>query len=320
MPSPIGPLRAAVLAPSAAQLRAQLSGFGDGSARNSDELERVTMALRNGIDIAVRSSNNDEIITAIQSEQPRLHGFAYEGAAVGLTAIDSLSPGHRAADLISGPARAHDLTMYAGVGMALARIPKIRWRKLFPQHPLWKWWAVDGFGFYNAFFRNRRFVRDKHVVTRYPGWMGERSYLLRGHDQGMGRALWFVAGSDPRAVARLVDEFEPHRRADLWTGAGLASTFAGGLDEAGYAETLDAAGQYRTQLRAGSALVARLRTQAGVSDPYTEATMQAFCGRSVAQMAESLETTLTDLPDDGSAATYQLWRGRVAELVASSRT
>jgi len=50
-------------------------------------------------------------------------------------------------------------------------------------------------------------------------------------DQGIGRAMWFVGGTDVELVATMIDKFPDHRRADLYSGAGLAATYAGGAHE-----------------------------------------------------------------------------------------
>ncbi|WP_174190116.1 DUF1702 family protein, partial [Nocardia barduliensis] len=319
MPSPLGPLRAAIFVPSPASVRKVLSQFEQPDQHTALELEQVTMHLVGGIDSAVRSSDNDELITALLQVPPKYRGFAYEGAAVGLTALDSLSPGRRAAALIDGPASEYALTMYVGVGLAMAKIPKFRWRKLFPQHPLFRWLAIDGYGFYKAFFQMRRYVRDKHVETRYPGWLGDRDNLKRIVDQGTGRALWFIGGGSPAGVVRLISEFAPQRHADLWSGVGIAVTFAGGVETAAMEELWDVAGEYRPQLSLGSAMVARIRQQTNSVNEHSEAAAQVFCGTSVAKTDALIESSLDDLPDDGSSGTYLLWRDRIAEIVTASR-
>ncbi|WP_067461974.1 DUF1702 family protein [Nocardia amamiensis] len=319
MPSPIGPLRAALLVPSPASVRMVLSQFEQPDQHTALELEQVTMALVTGIDSAVRSANNDELIATLLQVPPKYRGFAYEGAAVGLTAIDSLSPGRRAAELISGPASEYALTMYVGVGLAMAKIPKFRWNKVFPQHPLFRWLAIDGYGFYNAFFKMQRYVRDKHVETRFPGWLGDRDNLKRIVDQGTGRALWFIGGGSPAGVVRMISEFDPKRHADLWSGVGIAVTFAGGVETPVMEELWDVAGQYRPQLSLGSAMVARIRQQTNSVNEHSEAAAKVFCGTSVAKTDALLETSLEGLPDDGTSGTYLLWRDRVAEIVTASR-
>lgn len=321
MPSPLGPLRAALFVPSPTSVRRVMQGFEQSNPTAALELEQVTMHLVGGIDKAVRSSDNAELVAALAQVPVKYRGFAYEGAAVGLTAIDSLSPGHRAADLMVGPeSKIHDLTMVVGVGLALAKIPKPRWKKLFPQHPLYRWLAVDGYGFYKAFFQKRRYVDNQHVDTRYPRWMGDRANLQRIADHGLGRALWFIGGGNPVRVAELVGGFAEHRRADLWSGVGIAVTFAGGVEPADLAQVWELAGQYRPRLALGCAMVTKIRQQTNSTNEHSEAAAQAFCGHSVAETDALIDDSLKGLPEDGSSTTYLLWRDRIAEIVAASRT
>ncbi|WP_454195865.1 DUF1702 family protein [Nocardia sp. Marseille-Q1738] len=319
MSSPLGPLRAALFVPSPASVRRVMSGFEQPDQQTALELEQVTMHLVSGIDSAVRSSNNDELIAALLAVPPKYRGFAYEGAAVGLTAIDSLSPGRRAAELISGPASQYALTMYVGVGLAMSKIPKFRWNKVFPEHPLFRWLAIDGYGFFKAFFQMQRYVRDKHVENRFPGWLGDRDNLKRIMTQGTGRALWFIGGGSPAGVVRMISEFDPKRHADLWSGVGIAVTFAGGVTLDAMEELWDQAGEFRPQLSLGSAMVARIRQQTDSVNEHSEAAAQVFCGTTVAKTDALIESALEGLPDDGTSGTYLLWRDRIAEIVTASR-
>ncbi|MFG1791010.1 DUF1702 family protein [Nocardia sp. NPDC049149] len=321
MPSPLGPLRAALFVPSPASVRTVMQSFEQSNPHAALELEQVTMNLVGGIDKAVRSSNNAELVAQLAQVPPKYRGFAYEGAAVGLTAIDSLSPGHRAHDLIVGPeSKVHDLTMVVGVGLALAKIPKQRWKKLFPQHPLFKWLAVDGYGFYKAFFQKPRYVDRQHVDTRYPRWMGDRANLQRIADNGLGRALWFIGGGTPKAVAERIGGFAEQRHADLWSGVGIAVTFAGGVEPVDMEELWEVAGQYRPQVSLGCAMVTKIRQQTKSSNEHSEAAARVFCGHSVAETDALIDDSLLDLPTDGSSATYLRWRDRIAEIVTASRT
>ncbi|WP_433576037.1 DUF1702 family protein [Nocardia brasiliensis] len=320
MPSPLGPIRSALFVPSPASVRSVMRGFEQSNPHAALELEQVTMHLVGGIDQAVRSSGNAELITQLAQVPPKYRGFAYEGAAVGLTAIDSLSPGHRAADLIAGPdSKMHDLTMVVGVGLALAKIPKPRWRKLFPQHPLFRWLAVDGYGFYKAFFQKARYVDRQYIDNRYPRWMGERANLRRIADNGLGRALWFIGGATPGRVAELVGGFAEPRRADLWSGIGIAVTFAGGVEPAELDAVWEISGRYRPQVALGCAMVTKIRQQTNSTNEHTEAAARVFCGHSVAETDALMTDSLRDLPADGTSATYLRWRDRIAEIVTASR-
>lgn len=213
MPSRIGPLRSVLLGTGADVPPLGRPGFATPNPGTKAELERVATHLATSIDVAVRSKNNDELIAHIESLPQQYQGFAFEGAATGLAAVDSITPfSRRAHDLITGPAAKHDLTMYVGVGLAMGRIPRPFWRKVFPKHPAYRWLAIDGFGFYNAFFRTEKYIGRHFAADRYPRWMGDRAPLRRCADQGIGRALWFVSGGSPEGVAKLIDEFDASLR------------------------------------------------------------------------------------------------------------
>src|SRR5207245_1132167 len=81
---------------------------------------------------------------------------------------------------------------------------------------------------------------------------GPQWYADRVIDQGIGRAMWFVGGADADLVATLIDRFPESRRGDLYGGAGLAATYAGGAEEAELRLLADRAGSHRFQVAQGA--------------------------------------------------------------------
>src|SRR5947208_1262238 len=71
-------------------------------------------------------------------------------------------------------------------------------------HPTMSWLAVDGYGFDRAYFDTKRWVDEQAEPVPYP-WAGRPDYFPRAFDQGVGRALWFIHGGDPQAVADAVN-------------------------------------------------------------------------------------------------------------------
>jgi enediyne biosynthesis protein E2 len=170
--------------------------------------------------------------------EPELRGFAYEGAAMAAVVRDAMTGyrTRRTEELLTGPARPHLFLSYIGIGFAMARLPRALWRTAFPgldglpHHPTMSWLAVDGYAFDLAYFRTRHFVYRMERPRPYP-WLGRADYFPRVVDQGIRRALWFVHGADVHEVARTAARFDAHRRADLWSGVGLAAAVAGGAPE-----------------------------------------------------------------------------------------
>jgi len=117
------------------------------------------------------------------------------------------------------------------------------------------WLAVDGYGFDLAYFHPKRWMERQEIPAPYP-WEGNPDYFLRAVDQGIGRALWFMNGGRPEPVVAAVGRFAPHRRADLWSGIGLAATFAGGCSPDELAWLREAAGPHRPELALGAGCAA----------------------------------------------------------------
>ena len=98
-------------------------------------------------------------------------------------------------------------------------------------------------------------VATRDPQARHPfSWAGgPDEYSARAIDQGIGRALWFVGGTDADVVADLIAAYPAHRRGDLYAGAGLAATYAGAADEEELRRLAERAGEHRLRLAQGSA-------------------------------------------------------------------
>jgi hypothetical protein len=171
------------------------------------------------------------------------------------------------------------------------------------------WLAVDGYGFDLAYFDPARWVDRQQVPAGYP-WQGHQDYFPRAVDQGIGRALWFIQGGNCRAVAAAVGRFGPERRADLWSGVGLAATFAGGADAVGLLPEL--AGRHRPDLAIGSVFAIKARNYAGYLPEHSARCALVLTGRSAAELSELADRT--ELPDGletGAEPEYEQWRQRI---------
>lgn len=309
MPSTIGRVRSALLGIQSKDHVFHRAGPAAPASPTTVEFERVFRHVKDSIDMAVRSKNNDEVIATISEMPEQYRPFAFEGAATGVAIIDSITPfSQRAHDLITGSAARYNLTMYAGAGLAMGRIPKRRWAKIFPKHRDSRWAALDGYGFHNAFFRTDEWIGSHCTDNNLPSWMGNPSPLHRVIDQGVGRALWFLSGGAIDRVAETIQSFDPARQGDLWDGIGLAAAFAGGVDAESLAEMLGQVPEFRTRLAAGSCVAAKIRQQTGSITPHTHWAVVACTGLSVSQAAALYDQVLADASLDGTAAAYVAWR------------
>ena len=223
-------------------------------------LEEVGTVFIYGYNAAL-CGDPSEVARRLASVSPDLTGFAYEGAAMALCLLDYVQPtprrGGRFQRFLNGAGAGHLYMAYIGAGWALARLPWARRRPskfLEALDPLLHWLTVDGYGFHEGYFHTTRTVEDQARPTQL------ESYAARAFDQGLGRSLWFVEGADVERVASRVGAFPIGRRDDLWSGIGLASSYAGGLESVGLATLRDLCPMpHRVSLGQGAAFAANAR-------------------------------------------------------------
>ena len=140
-------------------------------------------------------------------------------------------------------------------------------------------------------------------------WEGSPDYFLRAVDQGIGRALWFICGGHAPDLATAVGRFARRRQPDLWSGIGLAATFAGGSDPDGLAALRRAAGDDWTQLALGVVFAVKARVYAGLVPDHTTTACSVLAGISADKAVALADATSASSP--GSEPAYELWRQRI---------
>lgn len=271
-------------------------------------LERVGATFLEGYHAALET-DACALARRLDEIERELRGFAYEGAAMALALLDLLTPWnrHRVRAFLRGPGGAHAYMVHVGAGWALARLGRPFHRVPRGMDPLLGWLAADGYGFHEGYFHPRRTVEARAVPRRVSG------YAARAFDQGAGRSLWFVCGADPARVAAAIARFDPRRRGDLWSGAGLACAYAGGGRRGAAGALAALAGAHRPALAQGAAFAAGARRRAGNPAPHTDQACLALCGVPSAAAAGVTEAALGGLsPRDGLPA-YEVWRLRIQQ-------
>ncbi|MEU8516164.1 DUF1702 family protein [Kitasatospora sp. NPDC048722] len=325
MPTVLGTLRRLVLAPSPAEVTFARRGFPAAASPVTRRLEAVPQAVVCGFEWGIEARGPREVEDRLRLVDAEQRGFAFEGATMAFTVLDAMGRGHRTRDLLTGAGQPHIFLAYIGIGFAMARLPRQLWPKVLPDlsgtpyHPTMSWLAVDGYGFDLAYFHTRRWVDEQRVPSPYP-WQGAPGYFPRAVDQGIGRALWFIHGAQHRQVSQAVGRFAPHRRADLWSGVGLAATFAGGCDAAQLEELADDAGEHRAELAQGSVFASKARVYAGFVPGHGEEASLALTGLSVADAAALGDecAVFADAASPADPPAYEAWRTNVRKRFAGS--
>ena len=334
MPTIIGSARRLLLTPQLTEVTFGRRGFPAdpadpagpaASAAAIQRLEAIPQAVICGFEWGIDARDLWEVERRLDLVDGEMRGFAYEGVTMAFTVLDAMGRGHRTRDLLLGPGRKHIFLAYIGMGFAMARLPRPLWKKVIPDltgdpyYPTMSWLAVDGYAFDRAYFDTRRWVGAQKVPASYR-WDGSAGYFLRAADQGIGRALWFIGGGRAPDVAAAASRFASHRQADLWSGIGLAATFAGGSDHDGLAALRRAAGGYQAELALGVVFAAKARAYSGSVPEHTLTACSALAGITVAQAAALADATAVTSPGPAAEPAYELWRQRIrAHFEAASQ-
>lgn len=309
----MGTLRSRVLGISRRETLFATRGFASCPDAAREHLERIGAAFVDGYNTALRHGMSPSLVSALNEMEMELCGFGHEGAAMALAILDRLTPWRRTrtAELL-GAADQHVYMIHVGIGFALARLRRPPGLTMTALHPLYRWLAVDGYGFHEGFFKTRRSFDQFEVPARVQG------YERRVFDQGLGRSLWFASGAQSVRIIECIQRFPKTRRADLWSGVGLACAYAGGTGHAGLKRLCEAAGEYLSDFAQGAAFAAKARARADILMPHTDATCRAACHLSARDAAQLTDVSRQGLPDENEAATngepaYEVWRRRVKE-------
>jgi enediyne biosynthesis protein E3 len=305
-------LKLLTLAPLQGVFAWRLRRFGDPGLRA--RLREIGHAFLDGYRAALEESPDLAAVSArLSAVEPELQGFAAEGVGLGLSLLDCLAPEPSRGKsglfrrFSAGCGVRHVYMLHVGSGWALA-VPGVAPQSLIgcldPEY--WEM-ALDGYGFYRAYFFWRRAVRR----ARRPSWLGPGGASF---DVGVGRRLWFLDTPGVEPMLEVIAGFPESRRGDLWTGLGEACCFAGGRPGAA-AVLRERAGAFLPWLAQGVAFSAEVRERAGIQAPHAEEACRAIWDRSAAAAAEATRAArpAADGLDGDPAAPVHAWRRRLRE-------
>lgn len=286
--------------------KADVPPFPENNA-STRRLQQVVFTVTECCHITLFNSRFGTLVPKLDAYEEELRGFAYEGAGVGLAALDTWLPWkQRTRDFVAGPGARYLYAIYLGAGMSLARMrrnPEPFRARL--GDPVFSWVVLDGYGFHEGFFAHRRYVGRRAVPRRLTG------YALRAFDHGLGRSIWFSTGASVERVAATIGSFPEERHADLWSGVGLACGYTGGVDRATIEKLPGAAGPHRAQLAVGVAIAAKARQQVGNPALHNEIACEVLCGLTSKDSADVADAALQRLPSGGGDPAYEIWRQRI---------
>lgn len=289
-----------------AQTRFEARGFAACAPEVREHLEGHAAAFVDGYNAAVVQDDEAllgaELAGRVAADR---RGFAFEGAAMAYTLLDALPiPGRgRFARLLAGSGAHEPFLIHAGAGWAHARLRRRSWPTT-ALDPLLQWLPYDGYGFHQVFFARR----EVHDLRGARTW---GSYGHRTFHQGIGRALWFRCGADPERIAATLARFPTGFTADLWSGVGLAATYAGGRPDATLPALAGLSGRHRPALAQGAVAATAARVTAGNANADTERGCAELCALTVDEANALYEKSLDGLVPREDPMAYETWRTRV---------
>lgn len=288
-------------------------GFRVDEENVRQRLEHIGQSFVQGYHVALDHEDLEALARRLNAIEAELRGFAFEGGAMGLALLDSLTPWRkdRLQTFLRAYGEAHTYMIHVGIGWMLARLRRRVNRPLVRLDPLLRWLAIDGYGFHEGYFHWPRYISSQEIPKYLTG------YALRVFDQGLGRSLWFVEGTHVDRISATIIAFPTSRRADLWSGIGLASAYAGIVDHHALKALRTAAGPYRSHLAQGAAFAAKARQRAGNPSLHTDCACQVICGLSAEEAAKLTDRSLDNLLFDGPEPAYELWRRRIQAFFAT---
>ena len=199
----MGSLRTRIFAPDPRDVTFERRGFHAPGPVQQANLGKVGGIFLTGFGYGLIGRGMTDIESSLEEVEKPFRGFAYEGCAMALAVRDALLPAgrHWVNDFLAGPGKPHVYMAHIGVGWAMARLPSVRGRAILPQDEVLRWLSLEGYGFHQAYFKTVQYVNQQHQA-QVPLFK-PAAYTGRAIDQGIGRALWFVNGSDVRDVADL---------------------------------------------------------------------------------------------------------------------
>ena len=268
---------------------------------------RIINAFLQGCRLALRHGYDPELFRELNSYEDKIRGFAFEGAAMGLSLSDFFVRGRRTRlEDLRQLSECHTYMVHVGLGwtVAFCRIPIEKVLRF--TDPLLGWLVVDGCGFYYGFFHGKKCLDNQQVPRRF--LLG---YASRAFDQGLGRSLWFAHQADVAKIHKTISSFAVHRQSDLWSGIGLACSYAGGINLASLERLLEVAREFRLELAQGAAFAAQARRRAHTPAQHTEIACEVFCKMSSEKAAMITERCRDNVSAQSFEPAYEVWRGRI---------
>ena len=290
-------------------------GFPSMSSPSREHLETIIHAFIDGYNLAVVEPDMRELARRLDSSiAPEYRGFAYEGTGLYFAVMDLMIPGSARLEAWTHSAgEPHDYIAMVGAGFAISRIPlAIRRLESYQKRldELTAFCLADGYGFHEGYFQWKSFLDGRKPA---PASFNPQNRQL--YDSGVARAMWWVYGADPVAIAAAISRFDEDRRPEMWAGLGVALSYAsaGPSVPNPSSKLLELSGPYRYDLLSGIPFAAHMRWKGKNPAPWTERACSELLNMTVSETSDLVLGALKDFLDSWHGPKEDRWtQGYVA--------
>ena len=207
----------------------------------AENIDTIVSTFQKGRKLIEQELGLIELIAELNKFDTRYRSVAFEGASMGVALNNSIASWK----VYAQATEKHKTQVHIGLGWAIAEQQLNLEEILDAIEPDYQIKVLDGYGYWFGLFRKRLTIRTQQIPSEIT------TDLQPGFDQGVGRAIWYVAkGEVPKAV-NIINHFNESRRANLWQGIGVASTYVEGSSEYELAELLNASEEFSENLNSG---------------------------------------------------------------------
>ena len=204
------------------------------------------------------------------------------------------------ADFLKNYAQKHAVQAHVGLGWALAQQRLAATEYLNDLEPFLAWRILDGYGYYDGFFRRRKVMQ---------GVLPDdiKGSALEVYAQGVGRSLWYLSKGNLDKLSELLAALPQTWLKDLWRGVGIASTYVGGGDLQHWQNLWQHAAAFQPQLAAGAALAVKSRVDADTSDATIDNNSLLWTGLKPQEIVDLLQQKMKEVATLTDNEKYHAW-------------
>ena len=240
-----------------------------------NRLEFVAKVVLEGYNNAVHDGLTSDLLVKRRMIDGEVVGFYNEGIGMGLYALTLFgAKGTKEGifwDFVRNEGKNHEYMSYIGAGLAVGVLKRNVLKSFLKKaSPTSGQLFINGIGFYYGYFDADKVLR-KNFIPRY---LEVNDFYTECYYNGVGRAMWFYSGGDPGFIKSEIQHFPAERQAAIWSGVGLACTYANGVSMDVILNLKnEIAKDFKKDLAIGCILANHARDIAGNSNNDEETTM-----------------------------------------------